>query len=166
MIISETLFDDLEKKALNNLPLSDENQLAENFTDDEIEELSEVIQQLNKPEKSIPNNVIKERLKTKYAQSQVQTANRTFRSTSTKRNYRLKSAAIIISLICLGSLLILSYQQNNDAQLTEIEQHLKNMEVNSTVNADANQPKTVLKEETKYLMTLDFFSNSSLTRSE
>tara|TARA_B110000046_G_scaffold157892_1_gene169539 strand:+ start:14824 stop:15246 length:423 start_codon:yes stop_codon:yes gene_type:complete len=136
--------------------------LIDNLESVELNDFKEVIIQLTRAENDVePDSRLKTELLQQFKKTKQTTQNKpaTEQSVSSK-SYFLKVAAAVLVLFGLGATLYFINSKSTD----EAAVHIETDEFNQFTQIDqvVNEEDT-MASETKFLMSMDFFSNSSVS---
>jgi hypothetical protein len=162
MKISEETSALLLKNARQKLTEAELKTLLQNFSSDEIDRLTDAILTLQEEIEFRSKLDLKSKLTARFTEHK----NSKINSLNIKSRFNpIRAAATILLLIGVGAAYFILNSIKNSKNLAAVEQTMKTMKVN--LEESASEPETTnppLKEETKYLMTMDFFSNAGLGR--
>ena len=157
---SDKILDLLLKGANNSLTIEETSYLRDSMNLEEIEDFTALLHSYLKEQESIePNLKIKEDLLLHFQEKKQ-------KSTVIKNIWPLliKLSAAAILILALGISIFSLFPSAENTTLDEDTIDLIDMEFSEFAKTEVQkvQAKEELKEETKYLLHVDFFSNSSL----
>ena len=156
----DRVLEKLLKGDLEQLTAEEKLYLCENLESEELQEFTEIIQQFIQLEEVEPDVKLKRELLTQFKSSKLVGVNEIemIERTSSQFNiYKIAVAAVVVLVAGVGFYFSNFNSSNNTASSIDAE------EFNQFTQLEEQEMKDdTLVQETKFLMSMDFFSNASV----